>query len=256
MKTNSHSTTSAFVNIFPDPEKEKAMRQKFPPEQNEEIILNHLRFAEKLFPKKGLALCPVSHGKAQYYSLNCEQILGRSHEELMKLSLPEFFELIHPEDLPSLKQCFLCIKSLMPFDPEMHRFEIQYRLKNRHNEYMHIRNEQVAIKMQSSSYLYLMLYSNNTHKEKFFHVKLDIYQKIKGDYRKIDTFNPRQQEREITPRQNDIVQLIIKGFTNQEIAERLGVSVFTVKNHKKTLFRKVNVKNSVELANYVLEASA
>ena len=109
----------------------------------------------------------------------------------MNLRLPEFFELVHPEDLPSLKQCFLYIKSLMPFDPEMHRFEIQYRFKNRHNEYMHIRNEQVAIKKQSNSYLYLMLYRIDTHKEKFFHVKLDIYQKIKGDYRKIDTYIPQ-----------------------------------------------------------------
>ena len=256
MKTNPHSTTSAFVNLFPDPEKEKAMRQKFPAEQNEEIILNNLQFVEKVFPKKGLALCPVSHGKAQYYSLNCEQILGHSHEELMNLSLPEFFELVHPEDLPSLKQCYQYIKNLMPFDPETHRFEIQYRFKNKQNEYVHIRKEQVAIKMQSDSYLYLMLYSNDTNKEKFFHVKLDIYQKIKGDYRKIDTYNPQQQDREIKPRQNDIVQLIIKGFTNQEIAEQLGVSVHTVKNHKKTLFKKVNVKNSIELANYVLAASA
>ena len=56
---------------------------------------------------------------------------------------------------------------------------------------MHIRNEQVAIKMQSNSYLYLMLYRIDTHKGKFFHVKLDIYQKIKGDYRKIDTYIPQ-----------------------------------------------------------------
>ena len=121
---------------------------------------------------------------------------------------------------------------------------------------MHIRNEQVAIKMQNNCYLFLMLYNNDTNSEKFFHVKLDIYQKIKGDFRKIDTYNPQQQEREITPRQNDIVKLIVKGFTNQEIAEQLGVSIYTIKNHKKTLFKKVNVKNSIELANYILKVSA
>jgi DNA-binding NarL/FixJ family response regulator len=45
--------------------------------------------------------------------------------------------------------------------------------------------------------------------------------------------------------------LIMKGFSNQEIADQLSVSVYTVKNHKQMLFRKANVKSSIELANYV-----
>jgi DNA-binding NarL/FixJ family response regulator len=47
--------------------------------------------------------------------------------------------------------------------------------------------------------------------------------------------------------QKDIVNLIEKGFTNQEIAEQLSVSVNTVRNHKSLLFRKTNVKSSIEL---------
>ena len=50
--------------------------------------------------------------------------------------------------------------------------------------------------------------------------------------------------------QNEIIKLILKGFSTQEIADRLNVSVNTIKNHKQVLFRKVNVKSSVELINF------
>jgi DNA-binding NarL/FixJ family response regulator len=52
----------------------------------------------------------------------------------------------------------------------------------------------------------------------------------------------------MTPRQNDIICLTQKGLSNKEIAEYLHVSVSTVKNHKQVVFRKANVKSSLELA--------
>ena len=66
-----------------------------------------------------------------------------------------------------------------------------------------------------------------------------------GDVVKVYTFDSRHTDHSITPRQNEIIKLIIKGFSTQEIADRLHVSVNTVKNHKQALFRKVNVKSSV-----------
>ena len=78
-----------------------------------------------------------------------------------------------------------------------------------------------------------------------------IFKQVKGKFIKSYTYNPKQKEKNITPRQNDIARLILKGFSNQEIADYLSVSVFTVKNHKKLLFRKVNAKNSMDFANYV-----
>ncbi|NJP12584.1 MAG: response regulator transcription factor, partial [Leptolyngbyaceae cyanobacterium RU_5_1] len=60
-------------------------------------------------------------------------------------------------------------------------------------------------------------------------------------------YTPRLNESKLTPRQKDIVNLIAKGFTNNEIAEQLSVSVHTVKNHKSLLYRKVDVRNTMEL---------
>lgn len=256
MRTNTDTAAKAFVDLFEKNIEPERSFTDFPAEQDKEIILNHLRFAEMLFPKSGIALCPVSHVSMQYYSINCEHILGHAHQSLMKMTLTDFLGLIHPDDLPPVHQCFGFIKSFRSTDPEHYRFVIQVRIRNRHQQYEHIRWEQVAIKVTPSSYLYLMVYTNISPEEKFFHVKLDVYSKIRGRFIKSQTYNPQQQEKDITPRQTDIVRLVIKGFTNQEIADKLGVSVYTVKNHKQTLFRKVNVKNSIELANYVKQTAS
>jgi DNA-binding CsgD family transcriptional regulator len=94
------------------------------------------------------------------------------------------------------------------------------------------------------------MFKNISNREKFFHVTLDILQYSKGDVTKVYTFDPRHADHSITPRQNEIIKLIIKGFSTQEIADCLNVSVNTIKNHKQVLFRKVNVKSSVELINF------
>lgn len=47
----------------------------------------------------------------------------------------------------------------------------------------------------------------------------------------------------LTEREIDIMQLIIKEFTNLEIAKNLKISVSTVENHRKSIFQKLKVKN-------------
>jgi DNA-binding CsgD family transcriptional regulator len=53
----------------------------------------------------------------------------------------------------------------------------------------------------------------------------------------------------ITPREREVIELICAGSTNQEIADRLFISVATVKDHNHNIFRKTNVRNRVELVN-------
>jgi DNA-binding CsgD family transcriptional regulator len=128
---------------------------------------------------------------------------------------------------------------------------MRYRIRKSNGEYTCVQDEKIAIKTSNNTYLYLLLFTNTSDEEKYYHVTLDIFKQVKGKYIKSYTYNPKQKEKNITPRQNDIARLILKGFSNQEIADYLSVSVFTVKNHKKLLFRKVNAKNSMDFANYV-----
>lgn len=254
MRATSQTTANAFTGIF-EHSTYSERNPGYAAEQDQKILMSNLEFAERLFPESGLGLCPVSHVQTTYMSRNCENILGHPHNELIKMGLPEFFALIHPEDLSSVKQCFDYIKDIMPFDPEAYRFAIQYRFRTKAEEYVVIRNENLALKVTDRTYLYLMLYNRSVEPDKFHHVKLELFRKKNGSFVKTGSYHPKQEQKQMTPRQTDIALLVTKGYSNQEIADQLGVSLFTIKNHKKMLFRKINVKNSVELANYMQQSA-
>ena len=51
-----------------------------------------------------------------------------------------------------------------------------------------------------------------------------------------------------TQRETEVLELILRGFTNEKIAENLNISKHTVKAHKDNIFRKLEVSNSVQAA--------
>jgi DNA-binding NarL/FixJ family response regulator len=52
----------------------------------------------------------------------------------------------------------------------------------------------------------------------------------------------------LTPREREILRLIVRGCTNNEIAFQLDVSRFTVKNHVRNLLTKLGVSSRTEAA--------
>jgi DNA-binding CsgD family transcriptional regulator len=60
----------------------------------------------------------------------------------------------------------------------------------------------------------------------------------------------------ITRRERDVMELACMGKTNQEIADRLFISLQTVKDHMYNIYRKTEVRNRVELANLAHYESA
>lgn len=57
----------------------------------------------------------------------------------------------------------------------------------------------------------------------------------------------------LSDREADVVQLILKGYSNAEIAAALFVAERTVKEHLTNIFKKLNVKDRLQLALLVLK---
>ena len=57
----------------------------------------------------------------------------------------------------------------------------------------------------------------------------------------------------LTKREKEVIGLIADGLSSKEIAEKLFLSIFTVKNHRKNILHKLGFKNSGQLIKYVLE---
>lgn len=54
----------------------------------------------------------------------------------------------------------------------------------------------------------------------------------------------------LSPREQEIVQLVRKGFTSQEIAAQLFLSNYTVETHRRNILRKLNMKNTAMLVQW------
>ena len=61
-------------------------------------------------------------------------------------------------------------------------------------------------------------------------------------------YSSGMDRRELTQREEDVVQLAAKGQTNPEIADALGVSIATVKRHPANVMIKWNVRNRTNVA--------
>ncbi len=58
---------------------------------------------------------------------------------------------------------------------------------------------------------------------------------------------------DLTEREREVLALLVKGFSNAEIAARLSISMATAKFHLTNIFSKLGVKNRVEAATIALE---
>lgn len=68
----------------------------------------------------------------------------------------------------------------------------------------------------------------------------------------LELLEDKETNIELTDRERQILSLIATGCSNKEIAERLGVSLKTVDNHRTNLMRKLDVHSVAELLSYAL----
>ncbi len=58
---------------------------------------------------------------------------------------------------------------------------------------------------------------------------------------------------DLSKREMEVLQLIVDGFTNMEIADKLFISNRTVDTHRRNLLQKLNVRNTAELVKFALK---
>jgi DNA-binding NarL/FixJ family response regulator len=56
---------------------------------------------------------------------------------------------------------------------------------------------------------------------------------------------------DLTDRELDVVNSVCAGLSNKAIARKLGISCFTVQDHVKAIYRKLNVNSRVALMNFI-----
>jgi len=58
---------------------------------------------------------------------------------------------------------------------------------------------------------------------------------------------------QLTKRELELLQFIKQNYTNQQMADHLHLSIYTVETHRKNIMQKLNLKNPVELTKFMLQ---
>lgn len=71
----------------------------------------------------------------------------------------------------------------------------------------------------------------------------------------IDILLKKQSEQPVwlTAREQELLRLIVDGYTNQEIADKVFLSIETIKTYRKNLILKLGAKNSMKLVKIAIE---
>ena len=85
------------------------------------------------------------------------------------------------------------------------------------------------------------------------HVTDDLTEIRKKMTSALDLENEETDEREnLSSREKEIISLVVKGFTNQEIADKLFISVHTVMTHRRNIARKLQIHSATGLTIYAI----
>lgn len=72
--------------------------------------------------------------------------------------------------------------------------------------------------------------------------------------RQLQTFKRKRQEKfsRLTPREVEVLTMIVRGNNNPETADLLGISRRTVENHRKSINQKLEIRHQRDLFMYAM----
>lgn len=76
--------------------------------------------------------------------------------------------------------------------------------------------------------------------------RIENFENKKNQEDETDTFNKNIDHFGLTERETDVLLLISQGLRNEEIANKLFISVSTIKTHTRNIFVKLDVRNRIE----------
>jgi DNA-binding NarL/FixJ family response regulator len=140
--------------------------------------------------------------------------------------------------------------------PDSNGLEIVKKLKNSHPQIrtivltMHEEGQYVVKAVRNGAHGYLL---KNTDEKELKEAIITVFEGKKYYNKDISALMignmslEGDETRKLSARENEILQLVAKGLTTKEIADKLCVSSRTVETHRFNMMKKLQVQNSAEL---------
>ncbi|MDO7884586.1 helix-turn-helix transcriptional regulator [Hymenobacter cheonanensis] len=205
--------------------------------------------ARRLFASQCLVVFEVWQQQCCYSSPGTTRLLGY---EAPELSLELLYQAIHPADLAAvmrgseLASEFLqqCGPGPGPAgEPAPPCFSIDYRLRCRAGHYLHVlrQNFIIAQDAQGHPLATASLFTDITAHKNTEDVRFSLDRPEFAGW--LAARKGKREDDELSPREQEILRLILAGKTNAAIAEKLFISYFTVKTHRRNIQRKIKSNN-------------
>ncbi len=206
----------------------------------------------------------LDYQKREYLHLNeqCEQLMGYTPQEVMKEGIPHHIRNnMHPDDLVILSQevfqRFLeYTRSFSKNKLKKLRFSLNFRYKRKDQVYINVLQQYVVLKSDDDGNPIITLgtwtdiSAFKTDNKVVF--SINQYDKTTG-FSVITTDTFPHVRISISKRENEVLNLLAKGLSSKQIADKLNLSLHTVNAHRRNILNKTKSKNTAELITYAIE---
>lgn len=172
--------------------------------------------------------------------------------EIKESSFNEYKKIIFEDDILMLNTFddeFVKFFYRLPPERRLNGYlTFDFNIKNKHGESRLVNYKQSTLDLTEDGHIRLSLciVSSSIHsKSGNIYIKMNdtaqVYEFMHSSGKFIEI-----KDKKLSQRENDILGLISTGKTNTQIASELGISVNTVKYHKKQIFGKLGVKSTAK----------
>lgn len=159
---------------------------------------------------------------------------------------------IHPDDRRQLVEYQIehgqFIYSLLPEERNNYQQIFQYRILNAKGQYINVISRHQVLETDKNGKAWIIggiidISPDQIYAEK---IKRTIINRNTGD---ILTPTLISTDKQLTNREKEILLSIRQGLLSKEIANKLGISIYTVNNHRKNILAKLDANNVIEAIN-------
>lgn len=198
----------------------------------------------------------------EFVSDSVKQVLGYHKAFLNNSNMAQYLRLVAEDDRLLLMKVFADIhdhyQKISLQDKGVYRFDFNYRVQRSDHRFISVVQQIMFLQSSPNGFPLIELslltdfstYINNLQ------IQLQVFKLENGGYEKVTSLQYDDNFDKLTGREKEVIDLLALGLTDKEIADKIEISLHTVKTHRKRIVQKTNSRNSAEAVNKYLAISA
>ncbi|MBI9068548.1 MAG: PAS domain-containing protein [Salinivirgaceae bacterium] len=165
------------------------------------------------------------------------EIMGYSFEERIKIGFAdESKDFYHPDDIEVVRNGIKLV-----LQDRNHYHVINFRIKDKNNDWQWMLVSAQAITIQNDPNFLLVVALPGSDFNLDYNILLNRY------YKEVQQLKNQLRLNKLTKAEKEVTALYVSGMTTKEIALKMNRSFHTTNNHKRNIFKKLNIHNMAEL---------